>query len=170
MSASWTEQDYFRLAEWGYGCYQQGDLARARIIFSALLEARPHDAYAARGLAGVALQQGQPEEAVAVMASIVTRSPRNVPALLRLVEALIAASRFGEAHEGLTRLAGVIANEDRLRLDRLRRNAISATFFPWAEAHSSRDKKVAAMASSAVLRPSAPLRMQVRPARRLSSP
>jgi hypothetical protein len=31
---------------------------------------------------------------------------------------------------------------DRLRLDRLGRNAVGETFFPWAKAHSSRSKKV----------------------------
>jgi len=41
----------------------------------------------------------------------------------------------------------------RLRLDRLSRNAAGSTFFPWAEAHSSRSKKVAPPASSAALRP-----------------
>ena len=30
---------------------------------------------------------------------------------------------------------------------------MSSTFFPWADAHSSRAKKVAAMVSSALLRP-----------------
>jgi hypothetical protein len=41
----------------------------------------------------------------------------------------------------------------RLRLDRLRHNAAGSTFFPWAEAHSSRGKKVSPPASSAALRP-----------------
>jgi hypothetical protein len=43
--------------------------------------------------------------------------------------------------------------EDRLRLDRLSRNAAGLTFFPWAEAHSSRGKKVPPPSSSAALRP-----------------
>jgi hypothetical protein len=43
--------------------------------------------------------------------------------------------------------------EDRLRLDRLSRNAVDATFFPWANAHSSRGKKLASTASSAALQP-----------------
>jgi hypothetical protein len=43
--------------------------------------------------------------------------------------------------------------EDRLRLDRLSRNAVGSTFFPWAEAHSSRGKKVSPPPSSAALRP-----------------
>jgi hypothetical protein len=43
--------------------------------------------------------------------------------------------------------------EDRLRLDRLSRNAVGSTFFPWAEAHSSRGKKVSPPSSSAALRP-----------------
>jgi len=42
---------------------------------------------------------------------------------------------------------------DRLRLDRLSRNAAGSTFFPWAEAHSSRGKKVSPPTSSAALRP-----------------
>jgi hypothetical protein len=42
---------------------------------------------------------------------------------------------------------------DRLRLDRLSRNAAGSTFFPWAEAHSSRSKKVSPATSSAALRP-----------------
>src|ERR1700691_3776612 len=41
----------------------------------------------------------------------------------------------------------------RLRLDRLRRNGFGSTFFPWAEAHSSRGKKVLPPPSSAALRP-----------------
>src|SRR5208282_1587529 len=55
--------------------------------------------------------------------------------------------------------------EDRLRLDRLSRNAVGSTFFPWAFhptgpapwgprfAHSSRGKKVSPPSSSAALRP-----------------
>jgi hypothetical protein len=43
--------------------------------------------------------------------------------------------------------------EDRLRLDRLSRNAAGLTFFPWAKAHSSRGKKVSPPSSSAALRP-----------------
>jgi uncharacterized protein (DUF736 family) len=43
--------------------------------------------------------------------------------------------------------------EDRLRLDRLSRNAVGSTFFPWAKAHSSRGKKVSPPSSSAALRP-----------------
>jgi uncharacterized protein (DUF736 family) len=43
--------------------------------------------------------------------------------------------------------------EDRLRLDRLNRNVVRSTFFPWAEAHSSRRKKVPPTTSSAALRP-----------------
>src|SRR5229473_3126163 len=42
---------------------------------------------------------------------------------------------------------------DRLRLDRLNRNAVGETFFPWAKAHSSRGKKVSPPPSSAALRP-----------------
>jgi uncharacterized protein (DUF736 family) len=43
--------------------------------------------------------------------------------------------------------------EGRLRLDRLNRNGGGETFFPWAKAHSSRDKKVSPPPSSAALRP-----------------
>src|SRR6202035_5664773 len=43
--------------------------------------------------------------------------------------------------------------EGRLRLDRLRRNGVGETFFPWAEAHSSRGKKLSPPQSSAALRP-----------------
>jgi uncharacterized protein (DUF736 family) len=43
--------------------------------------------------------------------------------------------------------------EGRLRLDRLNRNGSGETFFPWAKAHSSRDKKVSPPPSSAALRP-----------------
>ena len=43
--------------------------------------------------------------------------------------------------------------EGRLRLDRLRRNGGGETFFPWAEAHSSRDKKLSPPPSSAPLWP-----------------
>src|SRR5580698_2596585 len=43
--------------------------------------------------------------------------------------------------------------EGRLRLDRLSRNGVGSTFFPWAEAHSSRDKKLSPPPSSAALRP-----------------
>jgi hypothetical protein len=41
----------------------------------------------------------------------------------------------------------------RLRLDRLSRNGGGETFFPWAEAHSSRGKKLSPPPSSAALRP-----------------
>jgi uncharacterized protein (DUF736 family) len=41
----------------------------------------------------------------------------------------------------------------RLRLDRLCRNGVGSTFFPWAEAHSSRGKKLSPPPSSAALRP-----------------
>ena len=43
--------------------------------------------------------------------------------------------------------------EGRLRLDRLSRNGGGSTFFPWAEAHSSRNKKLSPTPSSAALRP-----------------
>jgi len=43
--------------------------------------------------------------------------------------------------------------EGRLRLDRLNRNGGGETFFPWAKAHSSRNKKVSPPPSSAALRP-----------------
>jgi hypothetical protein len=43
--------------------------------------------------------------------------------------------------------------EGRLRLDRLSRNGGGSTFFPWAEAHSSRGKKLPPPPSSAALRP-----------------
>jgi len=43
--------------------------------------------------------------------------------------------------------------EGRLRLDRLNRNGGGETFFPWANAHSSRGKKVSPPPSSAALRP-----------------
>jgi hypothetical protein len=56
--------------------------------------------------------------------------------------------------------------EDRLRLDRLRRNAVGKTFFPWAYAHSSRDKKVLPLASSA----DAPARRRVRRRSSFGSP
>src|SRR5262249_13332138 len=41
----------------------------------------------------------------------------------------------------------------RLRLDRLSRNGGGETFFPWAEAHSSRGKKLSPPPSSAAFRP-----------------
>jgi hypothetical protein len=40
-----------------------------------------------------------------------------------------------------------------LHLDRLRRNGGGSTFFPWAEAHSSRGKKLSPPPSSTALRP-----------------
>jgi thioredoxin-like negative regulator of GroEL len=114
----WTEHDFFRLAEWGYGCYQQGDLRRARILFAAILEARPADSYAARGLAGVALQEGNAEEAVQLMVQV-------LQARLRLAEALIAAGRLAEARQGIATLRGDAMSQDLLRLE-LRLHALSA--------------------------------------------
>ena len=113
----WTEQDFYRIAEWGYGCYQQGDLYRARILFAAILEARPTDSYAARGLAGVALQEGKAEEAVDLMVRVLTKKPNDLQARLRLVEALIAAGRIGEAHSGLRSLHGEAEETMLLRLE-----------------------------------------------------
>jgi predicted Zn-dependent protease len=121
----WTEHDFFRLAEWGYGCYQQGDLRRARILFAAILEARPADSYAARGLAGVALQEGNTEEAVQLMVRVLQKHPKDLQARLRLAEALIAAGRLTEARQGIATLRGEALSQDLLRLE-LRLHALSA--------------------------------------------
>lgn len=113
----WSDQEYYRLAQWGYGCYQQGDLRRARIIFSAITEARPTDSYAARGLAGVALQEGKPEEAMELMTRVLRKKPHDAPAQARLVEALIAVGRHAEAQQGLAALQGRLPAPDLMRLE-----------------------------------------------------
>ena len=115
--SNWSEQDIFRLAEWGYGCYQQCDLRRVRILFAAVLEARPTDSYSARGLAGVAIQEGRADEAVELMARVLKKSPQDLPARLRLVESLIAAGRIEEAHRGIASIREKAREQDLLLLE-----------------------------------------------------
>lgn len=110
------EQDYQRLAEWAYGCYQQGDLHRARIVFSALLEMRENDAYAARGLAAIALQEGKPQEALQLMTRLLERSPGDLAARVRLAEALTDAGLLPDAQRAITELSTRIDTTTRLRL------------------------------------------------------
>lgn len=121
--AKWNEQDLYRLAAWGYGCYQQGDLRRARIIFSAVVEARPTDSYAARGLAGIALLEGKPDEAVQLMVRVLQAKPNDMAARARLVESLIANARLAEASEGISSLYGHIPDEEIRRLELRLRHA-----------------------------------------------
>ena len=61
--------------------------------------------------------------------------------------------RKGCSSRGRTASSWLDLAEGRLRLDRLRRNGGGETFFPWAEAHSSRSKKLSPPPSSAALRP-----------------
>ncbi|MCW5964606.1 MAG: tetratricopeptide repeat protein [Bryobacterales bacterium] len=116
--------DLYRLAEWGYGCYHQGDLERARVVFSALLELKPGDSYAARGLAAVALQQGKPEEAMQLMAQVLERNPADIAARARLVEALIDAGRLQEAQQGVASLRNHVEPPELARLDLRLRHAL----------------------------------------------
>jgi predicted Zn-dependent protease len=119
------EQDYQRLAEWGYGCYQQGDLRRARILFSALLELRENDSYAARGLAAVALQEGEPEEALQLMRRLVERMPSDLAARVRLAEALVDAGHLPEAQRVIAELDSRIDATTRMRLQMRMRHAFA---------------------------------------------
>lgn len=119
------EHDLYRLAEWGYGCYQQGDLERARVIFSAILELKPGESYASRGLAAVALQQDHPEEALQLMARVLERNPTDMAARARLVEALISAGRLAEAQQGIASLQNRLESPDFARLELKLRHALS---------------------------------------------
>ncbi len=119
------EQDYQRLAEWGYSCYQQGDLPRARIVFSALLELKQGDSYAARGLAAVALQQGNSAEAIQLMAGVLERNPADLAAQLRLVEGLIDAGRLPDAQQGIASLRDRVDSAALMRLELRLRQSLS---------------------------------------------
>ncbi len=90
---AWTAQDRYRLAEWGYSLYREGCHEQAIVVFEALLEASPRDAWTACALAANQLALGQILEALRTLEPF-----RSDPAarLLR-AETLAIAGNIREA-------------------------------------------------------------------------
>jgi tetratricopeptide (TPR) repeat protein len=61
---SWTPRERYRLADWGYSLYREGCHEQAIVVFEALLEDAPSDAWAGCALAANQLALGQVLEAL----------------------------------------------------------------------------------------------------------
>lgn len=99
MSASWSDEDVYLVAGRAYELAMQGQFADAAILFDGLAAAAPENSYVRCSLAALCIQLGQPETALAVLASA-SDSPRS--AQLR-VESMLELNRRDEATRELRR-------------------------------------------------------------------
>lgn len=97
----WTSEEIYLLAERGYGFYRQGHYEEAAVVFEALTELDPMNAYCRTALAAVCLAMGHPQRAVNELSFVLNRNPADHEARARRCEAYCELKSWNEARQDL---------------------------------------------------------------------
>jgi tetratricopeptide (TPR) repeat protein len=97
----WTNEEVYLLEDRGYAFYRQGRYQEAGIIFSALVELDPRNAYCRTALAALCMALGNPERAVEELSFVLQENPANHGARARRCEAYCEVGRWEESRQDL---------------------------------------------------------------------
>jgi len=101
----WSSEEVHYIAERGYQLYREGRLREAAVLFQGLVVVDPENVYCRKALAAISIGLGQHWLAIRHLNEILVRAPRDVDALARRCEALIATGDLLAAQRDFAFLA-----------------------------------------------------------------
>jgi predicted Zn-dependent protease len=97
MTAGWTEEEVFVIAERAFTLFVQGCYSESAILLEGILAIDPLHSYAATTLAAVYIAMGMPEAALQSIDAYLRHRSSDPVGIARRCEALIACGRRDEA-------------------------------------------------------------------------
>jgi len=107
MSANWSQEEIYFIAERGYRLYLQGQLQDAAILFAGLIAIDSENAYCRKALGAIATALGQAQLAVAHFGMVIAHDRLDIDALAGRCEALLTIGDPAAAQRDLASLAGL---------------------------------------------------------------